>query len=88
MTTNVNDLYDHLFKSIRIYLKFNLNVWKFWTNIWNIYKVIIIGDSGTGKTSILNRYTQKEFSIESKTTIGTFKYFLSIKILYRLKFCM
>lgn len=33
-------------------------------------KVIIIGDSGVGKSSILSRYTQNEFKQNSKTTIG------------------
>ena len=35
-------------------------------------KVVIIGDSGTGKTSILQRYTQNEFSLDAKTTIGQY----------------
>jgi GTPase SAR1 family protein len=35
-----------------------------------LFKVIIIGDSGVGKSSILRRYTYNEFSYESKSTIG------------------
>lgn len=35
-----------------------------------VFSVIIIGDSGVGKSSILTRYTRNEFSIETKTTIG------------------
>ena len=33
-------------------------------------KVILIGDSGVGKSSILSRYSRNEFSIGMKTTIG------------------
>ena len=32
--------------------------------------VVLIGDSGVGKSNILSRYTRNEFSLESKTTIG------------------
>lgn len=35
-----------------------------------LFKLIIIGDSGVGKSSILTRYTRNEFSQETKTTIG------------------
>jgi GTPase SAR1 family protein len=30
----------------------------------------MIGDSGVGKSNLLMRYTQGDFNIESKTTIG------------------
>ncbi len=33
-------------------------------------KIIIVGDSGVGKTNILNRYTKNVFNKESKTTVG------------------
>ena len=33
-------------------------------------KVILIGDSGVGKSSILNRYSRNEFHADTKTTIG------------------
>lgn len=36
----------------------------------NYIKIIIVGDSGVGKTSILNRYIKKEFSQIYKSTIG------------------
>ena len=35
-----------------------------------LFKLILVGDSGVGKTNILNRYTKDEFSFDSKTTIG------------------
>ncbi len=35
-----------------------------------LFKVILIGDSGVGKSSLLTRYSRNEFSSETKTTIG------------------
>lgn len=35
-----------------------------------LFKVVMIGDSGVGKSNLLMRYTKGEFNIESKTTIG------------------
>ena len=35
-----------------------------------MFKVIIIGDSGVGKTSIINRYVKKSFNDSTKPTIG------------------
>jgi Ras-related protein Rab-11A len=35
-----------------------------------IFKTVLIGDSGVGKTNILSRYTRDEFSIETKSTVG------------------
>lgn len=31
---------------------------------------MLIGDSGTGKSNLLSRFTRNEFSLESKSTIG------------------
>ena len=36
----------------------------------DIFKVVLIGDSGVGKTNILSRYVRDEFSIETKSTVG------------------
>lgn len=35
-----------------------------------LLKVIILGDSGVGKTSLMNRYVSKKFSTQYKATIG------------------
>lgn len=35
-----------------------------------LFKIVIIGDSGTGKSNLLLRYTKNEFNLESKATIG------------------
>lgn len=35
-----------------------------------IFKVVLIGDSGVGKSNIMSRYLKDEFSIETKTTVG------------------
>jgi len=35
-----------------------------------IFKTVLVGDSGVGKTNILSRYTRDEFCIETKSTVG------------------
>ncbi|KAH0935197.1 hypothetical protein HID58_012314 [Brassica napus] len=35
-----------------------------------LFKLVLIGDSGVGKSNLLSRFTRNEFSIESKSTIG------------------
>ena len=35
-----------------------------------LLKVIILGDSGVGKTSLMNQYVNKRFSAQYKATIG------------------
>lgn len=35
-----------------------------------LFKLVLIGDSGVGKSNLLSRYTRDEFNLESKTTIG------------------
>ncbi|EPS70121.1 hypothetical protein M569_04642, partial [Genlisea aurea] len=35
-----------------------------------LFKIVIIGDSGVGKSNLLSRYSRNEFNLHSKTTIG------------------
>jgi len=35
-----------------------------------LFKVVLIGDSGFGKSNLLSRFTRNEFNLESKSTIG------------------
>ncbi|RRT61025.1 hypothetical protein B296_00026220, partial [Ensete ventricosum] len=35
-----------------------------------LFKVVLIGDSGVGKSNLLSRFTRNHFSLDSKSTIG------------------
>lgn len=35
-----------------------------------LFKIVLIGDSGVGKSNLLSRFTRNTFNLESKTTIG------------------
>lgn len=35
-----------------------------------LFKVVLIGDSGVGKSNLLGRFTKNEFSTQTKSTIG------------------
>eukprot|EP01061_Rhynchopus_euleeides_P036300 TRINITY_DN611_c0_g4_i1.p1 TRINITY_DN611_c0_g4~~TRINITY_DN611_c0_g4_i1.p1 ORF type:complete len:231 (+),score=98.37 TRINITY_DN611_c0_g4_i1:50-694(+) len=35
-----------------------------------LFKVVLIGDSGVGKSNLMTRYTADEFNVESQSTIG------------------
>lgn len=35
-----------------------------------LFKIVLIGDSGVGKSNLLSRFTRNEFNMESKSTIG------------------
>ena len=35
-----------------------------------MFRIVMAGDSGVGKTNLLERYTTNEFNFETKTTIG------------------
>uniref|UniRef100_A0A8R7R764 Ras-related protein RABA3 n=2 Tax=Triticum urartu TaxID=4572 RepID=A0A8R7R764_TRIUA len=35
-----------------------------------VFKVVVIGDSGVGKTQLLGRFTRGDFCLDSKSTIG------------------
>lgn len=35
-----------------------------------LFKIVLIGDSGVGKSNLLSRFTRNDFNLESKSTIG------------------
>lgn len=35
-----------------------------------LFKIVLIGDSGVGKSNLLTRFTRNEFNLESRSTIG------------------
>ncbi|KAI3515648.1 hypothetical protein L1887_14549 [Cichorium endivia] len=35
-----------------------------------LFKLVLIGDSGVGKSNLLSRFTRNEFNLETKSTIG------------------
>ncbi|KAG0492968.1 hypothetical protein HPP92_006039 [Vanilla planifolia] len=35
-----------------------------------LFKLVLIGDSGVGKSNLLSRFTRNEFNLESRSTIG------------------
>jgi Ras-related protein Rab-11A len=35
-----------------------------------IFKIVLTGDSGVGKSNLLSRSTRNDFSLESRSTIG------------------
>lgn len=35
-----------------------------------LLKIIVLGDSGVGKTSLINQFAQRKFSSQYKATIG------------------
>jgi Ras-related protein Rab-11A len=40
----------------------------YFDELW--FAVVLIGDSGVGKSNLLSRFTRNEFNLESKSTIG------------------
>lgn len=55
--------------------------------------VVLIGDSGVGKSNLLSRFTRNEFNLESKSTIGVefatrFQMFLSSDALGYITTCL
>lgn len=45
-----------------------------------LFLVVLIGDSGVGKSNLLSRFTRNEFNLESKSTIGVEFATRSIKV--------
>jgi len=48
-----------------------------------LFKVVLIGDSGVGKSNLLSRFTRNEFNLESKSTIGVEFATRSIQVKHR-----
>ena len=47
-----------------------------------LFKVVLIGDSGVGKSNLLSRFTRNEFCLESKSTIGVEFATRTLQVLY------
>ena len=62
--TAKEDEYDFLFKGKSLFLN------KFVCYLASSETVVLIGDSGVGKSNLLSRFTRNEFNLESKSTIG------------------
>ena len=50
--------------NIFIFLKIEID------NNFYCFSVVLIGDSGVGRSNLLSRFTRNEFNLESKSTIG------------------
>ena len=48
--------------------------------MYGAYKILLVGNSGTGKTSIVNRYINGYFTEQTKATVSVDFYFDDIKI--------
>lgn len=59
-----DDEYDYLFKGKQLSDAVSL------LSVCLFYLVVLIGDSGVGKSNLLSRFTRNEFNLESKSTIG------------------
>jgi Ras-related protein Rab-11A len=54
--------YDYLYKGMS-----NIS---FRNDKHSLLSVVLIGDSGVGKSNLLSRFTRNEFNLETKSTIG------------------
>lgn len=50
--------------------KINRRLTGYYDDYVRLFKIVIIGDSGVGKTNIITRYTRNEFDLSLKSTIG------------------
>ena len=48
-------------------------------------KVVLLGDTGVGKTSLINRYIKNEFDPDSPSTIAGHLNFLSMTTFFKWK---
>ena len=49
----------------------------------HLYKVLVIGDLGTGKTSIIKRYVHQFFSVHYRATVSLIRLFLCLLKLFQ-----
>jgi len=40
------------------------------TNFDHLFKIVLVGDSGVGKSNLLSRFTRNSFTTDEKSTIG------------------
>ena len=52
-----------------------------------MFKILILGDSGVGKSSLFLRYTKNEFNQDMRSTIAAGGYFLS-SMPYSVQICL
>ena len=44
------------------------------------YRIILLGEAGVGKTSLLNRYSQRKFSSQTTTTVGVDRVSIEVRV--------
>jgi len=49
-----------------------------------LFKAVLIGDSGVGKTNLISRFAKDEFRLDSKPTIGVEFAYRNIKVMEKL----
>lgn len=49
-----------------------------------LFKAVLIGDSGVGKTNLISRFAKDEFRLDSKPTIGVEFAYRNIKVIDKL----
>lgn len=79
-----DDEYDYLFKGNNRHLTPWIGV-HFPDADCILFSVVLIGDSGVGKSNLLSRFTRNEFNVSSKSTIGV--EFATKSIQVRFIFC-
>jgi len=61
-------MYRSVVEMCILYLCKNMGEINCWGDFYLL--VVLIGDSGVGKSNLLSRFTRNEFNLESKSTIG------------------